>query len=174
MRIRVESIPEEGRQIEETVDPSALQLDMPDYRLTKAIFFSGRAARSGENVTLKGTLTGSVDAQCGRCLNDFKLSIDLKVDTVFIPRIALEDGETEVVDVDASFSYYDGDCIDLPRELRELIIVSLPIRPVCREDCRGLCSRCGVDLNQESCQCGDETELSPFSKLKELKARLEK
>jgi uncharacterized protein len=102
------------------------------------------------------------------------LSIDIRADIVFVPWIELGDDKTEVVDVDESFSYYDGDTIDLPREVRELILVSLPIRPVCRQDCRGLCSRCGADLNRESCRCGAETELSPFSKLKELKAKLEK
>jgi uncharacterized protein len=174
MKIRFDSIPEEGRRVEETIDPSAMQLDMPDYSLTEAISFSGRAARSGENVTLKGNLTGLVDSRCGRCLNDFTMSIDMTVDTVFVPRAEREDDETEVVDVDESFSYYDGDSVDLPREVKELILVNLPIRPVCRKDCRGLCPRCGVDLNMDTCRCSDESGLSPFDKLKELKAKLER
>jgi uncharacterized protein len=174
MRIRVDSIPEEGQRIEGEIDSSAIRLDMPVYRLAGAFSFSGRAARRGESVILKGNLTGSVDSRCGRCLNNFEMPIDITVDTIFSPRIEREDDETEVVEVDESFSFYDGDSIDLQQEAKELILVSLPIKPVCREDCRGLCPKCGVDLNTNPCGCGSESGPSPFDKLKELKAKLEK
>ena len=174
MRIRVDSIPEEGQRIEGKIDPSAMGLDMPGHRFTEALSFSGRAAISGENIILKGNLIGSVESRCGRCLNNFEMPIDITVDTIFAPQIEREDDETEVVDIDESFSYYDGDSIDLQQEAKELILVSLPIRPVCREDCLGLCPKCGVDLNVNPCGCGSESGPSSFDKLKELKAKLEK
>ena len=101
------------------------------------------------------------------------MPIDITVDTIFTPRIEREDDETEVIEVDESFPFYDGDSIDLQQEAKELVLVSLPIKPVCREDCRGLCPECGADLNTNPCGCGNEGGPSPFDKLKELKAKLE-
>jgi uncharacterized protein len=174
MRIRVDSIPEEGQRIEGQIDPSSIQLDMPEHRLSEALTFSGRATRRGETVILKGYLTGSVESRCGRCLTDFEMPIDIRMDTVFVPRVELDDDETEVVDVDESFSFYDGDSIDLQWEAKELVLVSLPISPLCREDCRGLCTTCGADLNANPCGCGSERGPSPFDKLEALKAKLKK
>lgn len=176
MRIRVDNIPEGGRQIAEEIDPSAIELDVPGYGATEAFAFTGRATRLGEDVTLEGSLTGSVDSRCSRCLNDFRMPVDMSIDLVFVPRIepARDDAEAVDVDIDAGFSYYDGNSIDLLRELRELVLVNLPIKPVCREDCKGLCPRCGADLNDAPCRCAGEKGPSPFDKLKGLKAKLEK
>jgi len=176
MRIRVNNIPEGGRQIDEEIDPSAIKLDVPGYALTEALAFTGRASRVGEDVTIEGSLTGSVDSQCSRCLNDFRMPVDMQVDLVFVPRIepARDDAEEVDVDINAGFSYYDGISIDLLTEIRELVLVNLPIKPVCRDDCKGLCPRCGADLGVAPCRCGGEDDPSPFDKLKELKSKLEK
>lgn len=129
---------------------------------------------SGEGVTVKGNLTGSVRSQCGRCLGNFKMPVDAGMDIMFLPRSERADDETELVDVDESFSYYDGDSIDLLKEIKDLIIVSLPIKPICREDCKGLCPQCGADLNEGPCRCGGKSGPSPFDELKELRSKLEK
>ena len=177
MEIRVDSIPESGLTIEMKIDPSELEPGIPGHSLVDALSFIGRARRSragesGEGVMVKGNLTGSVQSLCGRCLIDFKAPVDL--DIMFLPRSEREDDETEVVDVDESFSYYDGDSIDLLKEIKDMVIVGLPIKPLCRDDCKGLCTRCGADLNSGPCQCGGGSAPSPFDKLRELKAQLEK
>jgi uncharacterized protein len=101
------------------------------------------------------------------------MPVDLDMDIMFLPRSEREDDETEVVDVDESFSYYDGDTIDLLPEIKDMVIVSLPIKPLCRDDCKGLCTQCGADLNSGPCQCGGASAPSPFDTLKELKTKLE-
>lgn len=179
MKIRVDSIPGEGLRIERKIEPSDLEPDVPGHGPAEAFSFIGRARRSrvggsGEGVTVKGNLTGSVRSQCGRCLGNFKMPVDAGMDIMFLPRSERADDETELVDVDESFSYYDGDSIDLLKEIKDLIIVSLPIKPICREDCKGLCPQCGADLNEGACRCGGKSGPSPFDELKELRSKLEK
>ena len=173
MEIRVDSIPEEGVRIERKIDPSELEPDIPAHGLAEALSFIGRASRNGAGVVVKGNLAGSVRSQCSRCLGDFKAPVDMGVDTMFLPRSEREDDEAEIADDDENFSYYDGDSIDLLREIKDLIIVSLPIKSICSDDCKGLCPHCGADLNASPCQCGGESVPSPFDKLKALKAQLE-
>ena len=174
MEIRVDSIPEEGLPIEKKIDPSELEPDIPSHGLAEALSFVGRARRNGKGVVVKGNLAGSVRTQCSRCLGDFEAPVNMDVDTMFLPRSECEDDEVEIAnDDDENFSFYDGDSIDLLREIKDLIIVSLPIKSICGDDCKGLCSHCGADLNAGPCRCGGESAPSPFDKLKELKTKLE-
>lgn len=173
MRFRLDTIPEEGKDVEATISPAQIMVDMPGYMLNRPLVFSGRLTRSAQNVYVHGKLTGTVNAQCGRCLEDFELPVDLEVDIAFSPEREQLDQDVEVHEYDANLAYYEADSIDLLPELRDLFLVDLPIRPVCRSDCKGLCSQCGVDLNVDSCTCGIQAESSPFDKLKELKLKME-
>jgi uncharacterized protein len=65
--------------------------------------------------------------------------------------------------------WYRGSVIDLGPCFRELLALALPVQPLCREECRGLCPRCGVDWNVESCGCSQAQETSPFAVLGKLK-----
>jgi uncharacterized protein len=65
--------------------------------------------------------------------------------------------------------WYRGSEIDLTRFLREVVALALPVQPLCREDCRGLCPRCGADRNLERCACAEVKASSPFAVLRRLK-----
>jgi uncharacterized protein len=183
MRIRVKAVPAEGLEIEGKIDPSDIELDIAGHELIEALTFSGRATRTGDDVIVKGRLTGTMLSQCGLCLGDFKATIDAAVDVVFAPWVESQDEQDErdeqergdeVVGPSVGFSYYDGRYIDLNEEIRDVLLVELPIRPVCSEDCKGLCHVCGADLNEASCRCDTSNESSPFGKLEELREKLEK
>jgi uncharacterized protein len=169
MRIRVESILEGGKSIEGTVEPSSIPLDEPCYRLAEPLTFTGRATRSGEDVYVEGTLAGSVEAQCSRCLENFALPLDVSLDVMFVPEQESEDAEEDMFESETHRAYYSGESIDLLEQLRDIILVNLPIKPICRSDCKGLCPQCGADLNREPCTCERSTGPSPFDKLKDLK-----
>lgn len=173
MRIRVDNIPEEGQRIEGTIDPSSIELDMPGYSFIEPLAFVGRATRSAEDIIVEGSLTGTMKSQCGRCLNGFKMPLDMTMQVVFAPQEEPEADGGGKIDIGENFSYYDGNDIDLSQEVKDLILVNLPISPVCREDCKGLCPQCGVDLNASPCKCGDDKGPSPFDKLKQLKQQIE-
>jgi uncharacterized protein len=77
--------------------------------------------------------------------------------------------EREVAEEDLDTSYYRDDQIDLNELLREQFYLALPMKPLCRDDCAGLCSQCGTNLNIGTCQCSSQWEDPRLAPLKELK-----
>jgi uncharacterized protein len=65
--------------------------------------------------------------------------------------------------------YYTGEVVNLENILREQVLLTLPLKPLCSETCQGICPRCGADLNRETCQCSEEESDSPFAILKNIK-----
>ena len=173
MRIRADNIPGEGQRIEGTIDPSTVELGMPGISLIEPLAFVGRATRNAESIIVEGKLTGAMEFQCGRCLNSVNEPFDLVMRILFAPEEESAAGGEGAIDAGESFSYYGGGEIDLSREFKDLILVNLPISPVCSEDCKGMCPRCGEDLNKGPCKCGGDKAPSPFDKLKQLKPKLE-
>ena len=103
--------------------------------------------RTTEGIWVRGTLAVGVDLQCVRCLVPVERELEIELDERFqLPPIDGEDkGEVYPIDVDHH--------IDLEPVLREAVIVSTPMRVLCRVDCAGLCPTCGQDLNEGSCDC---------------------
>jgi uncharacterized protein len=172
MEIRVESIPDGGKALHEEIDPATIDLDEPYYSINEPLTFTGHATRNGDDIYVKGRVTGAVKSECGRCLESFAMQIDLPVDAVFVPQRENVEDDDEVFEPQSNLTYYEGDSVDLLREIKDIILVNLPIKPVCRTDCKGLCPQCGTDLNKGSCTCKNHKGPSPFDKLKELKTKL--
>ena len=109
-----------------------------------------------------GTVKGSIAMECSRCLERFSQPIDLKFDEVYRlqegPAPAKPPASSEVLE-DDSYVVYEG-ILDLNPALNDAIMLSVPMKPLCREDCKGLCVSCGVNLNAEDCDCVPE-ELDP-------------
>jgi len=102
-------------------------------------------------VVLRGELQATGPAVCDRCLRDFELSFAVPYELVVLRDAGheTEDGETPVV------HQRDGE-LDLTETVREATVLALPQVKLCREDCRGLCARCGADLNEGDCDCEDD------------------
>jgi uncharacterized protein len=124
------------------------------------------AARSvGEGVLVRGRLRTAVRLACRRCLTQVEREIDDTVDLLFEP---IEDGED-----DADGEVYPlpprGDTLDLGDAVREQLLLRAPAFALCTEACRGLCARCGADLNQGECDCVPEAAESPWDALRNVK-----
>lgn len=111
--------------------------------------------RNGEQVSVRGRVTAHAGLECVRCLRAFELNVEASLE-VFADRAGhgrhVED-EVEL-ERDRYMTFHDGRHLDVGEEAREALILELPIAPRCREDCRGLCPRCGADLNEGPCGCG--------------------
>jgi uncharacterized protein len=81
--------------------------------------------------------------------------------------------ELSVTDAEAEIGYYQGDGLLLEDVLREQVLLALPLKVTCREDCKGLCPECGKNLNQEQCSCSREVEDPRWAALKDVRSRLE-
>jgi|GEM_PF-695655 len=112
---------------------------------------------------LSGRLRVDIDLECSRCLAPVRYTINETVKHV-LTRVSL--GEES----EAEWSLFGGDDTEfnLAPLVRELILVSLPRKPLCRIDCRGLCPHCGFDLNTGSCECGKTTTDPRWASLADL------
>ena len=109
--------------------------------------------RSGDNISVRGTLQGSALLECVRCLRTFELPLRVPFE-VFAERSGTGSRrEEEELERDDYMTFHDGRELDLSQEAHDAIVLELPIAPHCREDCKGLCPRCGADLNDGPCGC---------------------
>jgi len=128
--------------------PASLEVELSYYRSAGDLFFDGR---------IRGELRGV----CGRCAEEYDLSLDQPFEFVLIPDPAKAARKAEELHRDdLGLSFYSGDEIDLAPLIAEQVVLALPTQPLCTEKCRGLCANCGANLNRESCSCisppGDE------------------
>ncbi|HJQ83417.1 MAG TPA: DUF177 domain-containing protein [Candidatus Binatia bacterium] len=108
--------------------------------------------RSGLDVFFRGAVHGRVLGTCARCLEEYPFALDHPFVFVLTPRAAAVGGARLSAD-DLALSFYEGEEIDLTPLVHEQVILALPTRPLCDEHCRGLCPRCGTNLNVASCDC---------------------
>ncbi len=132
-----------------------------------------------DDLYLQGTLEGRVELGCGRCLaryfhalhEDFRLVLEPVGDRVPAEPEAAEalarDGVALADELEAG--WFRGHELELGPYFREVVALGMPVQPVCREDCRGLCPRCGVDRNREVCTCEEKRPDSPFAVLEVLR-----
>lgn len=128
-------------------------LDQIDDELVfnNPVDFKGIFVNIGGIIKMEGRIKTSYMAKCSRCLADFAKEIDIEVKEEFVPQEELKDDDVY---------YYQAKSIELDKVLRDNIILSLPAKQVCSEECKGFCPVCGANLNKESCNCKKE-EIDP-------------
>jgi DUF177 domain-containing protein len=124
--------------------------------------------RAGRELFFHGHISGGVVGHCGRCLEEYRFDFGKDFSLVLVPKEPVAD-DAELGDDDLDLSFYEGDEVDLSPLVREQIILALPTRPLCQEDCKGLCPRCGVDRNLERCDCAGADGDPRFAVLRNLK-----
>jgi uncharacterized protein len=103
---------------------------------------------------IAGRITGALHVPCSRCLEPFVWPLSTAFDLQYLPASAMgSDNEAELGDDELGVEFYRDDTIDLGILAREQCYLALPMKPLCRPDCRGLCPQCGVNLNQATCDC---------------------
>lgn len=129
-----------------------------------------RVRRAGDKYILEGRISGGILARCDRCLEPFHRDVDAPFH-LFL-KVVVSDAETapevELLDEDMEVNFIRGEQLNLDEIVREQVFLSLPIKCVCSETCRGLCPRCGGNLNQGNCTCRKEEGHPAFSKLRDI------
>jgi uncharacterized protein len=126
--------------------------------------------KMGERFRLAGRVRTVLELPCSRCLEPFLSPVDAAFDLVYHPqRTNIGEGELEVQEDDLSTAFYENDEIDLGQLIREQFYLALPMKPLCSDECQGLCPVCGINLNRGICACKRDWEdprLAPLRKLK--------
>lgn len=170
MKLKVEALSNKEKDfidfdLEENI--SSLNYYGVAYNLISPIHISGRISRAGRNYFVKSTVDLTVESSCSRCLVDVSCPIKYNIDA-YLMREEYDEGDYEDYDV----FRVDGSEIDFMKIVNSTLSFNMPQRILCSEDCQGICSGCGVDLNFEECKCDapvDTDDIDPrFAKLKEL------
>ena len=157
--IDISQIPPEGLEVSENLAAAEVHVEGEE---SFALRPGGRVVCrvdkvDGASIHIRGRLRAALELECGRCLEPFPLAIDQEIDLFFLPRatgvVAEEEEDIELKDRDMIVAYYRGDRLDLGDVIREQFFLATPLKPLCREECRGRCPSCGVDRNKVSCSC---------------------
>jgi uncharacterized protein len=140
------------------------------YRIAAPVLLDFDIHKDKDRFRLEGSAKTELELPCSRCLEPFRMPVDAPFDLRYHPaaEISAED-EREIEEEDLGTSYYRDDQIDLNDLLREQFYLALPMKPLCREGCRGLCPQCGTNLNGGGCQCQtgwEDPRLAPLNALK--------
>jgi uncharacterized protein len=133
-----------------------------------------RTFRVGDMIEVEGRFETAVVLVCSRCLAEFETQLRSRFALTYTPEHSdreddLSRDEVELSPEDAGMITFNGDRIDLREGIQEQIVMALPLRPLCRESCKGLCPQCGADQNKGGCNCDHSPSSSQFSVLKKLK-----
>lgn len=175
LKVKVDDIPAEGQILVREVFPLEIEGLLNEFEqeamtLASPIMVRVKLDRTGQRVMVKGPVSTTFRLVCSRCLDEFEQPIADILYTVFSPRnqAVKKDEGTGSIDEE----YYDGEEIDIWPVLKDNLLLSLPLKPVCRDDCRGLCAQCGLNLNTGECGCSVSTGHPGMAKLKQLQGKL--
>lgn len=156
-----EALKQEGQSFPFAAEVAVEEMEIFGDRVRiDGVSAEGQYTASGETVSLRGTARGTVHAHCARCLTPVARNVEAELAAEFAHTPDPEDPD--------QYSY-EASTIDLTDPVRDALVLELPIRFLCAEDCRGLCPKCGVNLNTGSCTCRDDGEdTSPFRVLRSI------
>jgi uncharacterized protein len=155
--------------VHKTFQPAEAGDEGGTYRVAEPVELDFDLHKDKSRFRIEGTVRTVLELPCSRCLEPFRLPVDAAIDVRYFPASELSsEGERELSEEDVDVSYYRDDQIDLTELLREQFYLALPMKPLCREECRGLCPQCGVNRNTGTCECGPEWEDPRLAGLKGL------
>lgn len=152
MKLLISDLTDTGLDIE---FEAPIELDGPE--LQSQVKASLKISKVSAELLINGRFSCSVELQCGRCLRKFVKDISGSIEVVYHPieELNIEDRH-EVRDEDLDLDFYKDDELDIQELLKEQVILSIPMKPICSGDCKGICSQCGTDLNTAGCICEKE------------------
>lgn len=127
-------------------------------------------SRDGDDVVVVGEIGASVPLTCGRCVEEFRVDVRPAVDVRYLPRPALTD-DVQLGSDDLDLDFYANDELNLAALIETETTLALPMKPLCRPDCQGLCPVCGGNRNAVQCACPQRPPDPRLAALKDLAAR---
>jgi uncharacterized protein len=157
-------------RFEKVYRPDEFEADV-DFRVITPVSLSFDIFKDKQAFRLAGRVQTTLELKCSRCLEPFTAPVDQAFDLRYQPHTAnTGEGEREIEEDDLTTAFYENDEIDLGHLMHEQFVLSLPMKPLCGDDCKGLCPVCGTNLNRGTCDCKPVWEDPRLAVLKKLKA----
>ncbi len=164
---------DEPLEVDADFTNSELVVDTKLYHLESPVDAHVVISLRGDCVRVAGHLQGNLSMTCCRCSKTIFRSVEKDFLVDYWPDPAFGEGEELRLNYDdLDVGFYHGDSFDLSAVISEQIVLEVPMKPVCREDCKGLCSQCGADLNLGPCSCGRDQVDPRLAALAEYRKKL--
>lgn len=174
--IDIDDIPEdEALELEASEPADHFGVDPETGALKEAVRVRVTLNRSNRDIFMVGEVDTVMGMTCARCLEPMEIAVHSQISTSFVPAPSPNslEAEQELFDADIELEYYRDQKIDLTQTVYDQIMLSLPMVPLCSKDCKGICPRCGANLNREVCVCSGDEDIDPrLAVLKQLKDKL--
>lgn len=157
MLIEIDKIPKNGLKVSRDFEFPSLDLVEENAVFLKPVHADATVTRMGEEVRVQGRLTTRLSIVCGRCLTPFERAVDSTFDLVFLPEEYHEFKE-ELDNEDIDQLFFAGREIDLREVVLEQLNLTFPAKPLCDEDCEGICAVCGRIRRNGECGCAVKEE----------------
>ena len=173
--LKLEDIPEEGLKLSWEEDQDSLvayvgRLSAVDFKFETPLQAEATIRKMGKSYLIRGDVQTRLGLRCVRCLKEFDYPLSSSFDLSLHPvKESPGDEEVELGEEDLKSSFFEGGEILLSEIACEQIFLEVPYKPLCVEDCKGLCPKCGRDLNLSPCDCAKEDWEKGFSALRKLK-----
>lgn len=157
----IDALKNPGQQYLFTADAEIAEMDvMGDPVRFSDIAAKGSYVGSGESISIEAEVTATVVSRCARCLTEVTLPIRAEMHAVFVQEPDPEDPDQYC---------FEGSSLELTDAIKDALVLELPLRFLCSEDCKGLCMKCGTNLNTGTCTCQrDDDEMNPFAALRSM------
>lgn len=157
MKLNVNDIDDVGKVLvysepTDTLNALLVHGNVCDFEFQKPAEVRLGYRRSGEEIFFDGRVNGAAVGHCARCLEPYSFDIATEFSFVLVPKSPLP-AELKLNEEDLDLSFYEGQEIVVSPLVLEQIVLALPTRPLCKDDCKGLCPQCGTNRNLEPCAC---------------------
>jgi uncharacterized protein len=177
LKIRVDDLKDKAVELS-SAEPLALYSTLLELqeagecRFQAPLRINLNVAREYDHIRVNGRVETSIRVDCSRCLAEFQVCIDSPFTIFYMRDEGLgQDEDVELAEEDLISATYEGDEIDFTTEITEQVILAIPFKPLCSEDCKGLCCNCGAELNIAKCTCNQDNMNLQFNALKNLKVK---
>jgi len=127
-----------------------------------------RLTRTDKGILAQGTLHTEIELTCSRCLSLFSCPLTLKIEEEYFPTIDVVTGAPLSLPDEPSYFIIEENILDLTEAIHQYALLNIPMKPLCLQDCAGLCSTCGSNLNQAPCNCPPRPADPRWSELSKL------
>ncbi len=177
MRLELTQYRQAETEFHTVFQPADLAAGDDEYRVTAPVDLRLVIHKDQDRYRLVGTVKSELELMCSRCLEPFRLPIDRAFDLRYLPAGTVEpttdvdDEEIKVEDDDVSLTFYRDEQIDLSELWREQFYLAIPMKPLCFQNCKGICPQCGTNRNTAPCDCNPQWEDDRMAGLKKLLKR---
>ena len=161
--------------LEGSFEPGAIDFTSESLRQMGPLQWNATAERAGEEIRIAGSLTATLESNCSRCLELARVDVHRPFDLFFreSDEEMFDEDDIELTEEDMRTAFFSGTQLAIGDILREQVLLALPMKALCKVDCKGLCPVCGTNRNLNACSCIDESFSPHMEELLEIKRKLE-